>query len=344
MAVAMVARPARRKPRHGDGALYQRGRVWWIKLYVDGRPRYESTGTESYEAARRVLDARRGQRAKGELLHARIDQITYSEAAQALREPYRVTGTRVLAEANLRLGHLDAFFAGRRLASLGPKDAERYALARQQQGAGNATVNRELAVLGRMLRLAFEHDRLARVPRLRKLTEAPPRAGFVDQAQFEIVRRHLPADLAVAVTIAYTFGWRRNEVLTRQTRHLDLVAGTLRLDPGETKNDDGRLVYLTPELLGLLREQVVRVRRLEQQLGAVVPWIFPHLRGARRQSPGQRHVAVLGAQQRDFRRAWQTACRLAGVPGLLKHDLRRSAVRNMEQAGVARSVAMKLTG
>ncbi len=103
---------------------------------------------------------------------------------------------------------------------------------------------RELALLGRMLRLAYEHNRLARVPKFTKLVEAPPRSGFVDQAALEAVRRHLPADLQVAVTVAYTFGWRRNEVLTLEQRQLDLSAGTLRLDPGSTKNGDGRLCYL----------------------------------------------------------------------------------------------------
>lgn len=45
-----------------------------------------------------------------------------------------------------------------------------------------------------------------------------------------------------------------------------------------------------------------------------------------------------------LRRSWLTACKKVGLPGKIPHDLRRTAVRNLERSGVSRSAAMKLVG
>jgi len=185
-----------------------------------------------------------------------------------------------------------------------------------------------------MLRLGLEHQKLTRLPIVHKPKEAAPRAGFFEADAFQAVRAGLPADLQVAVTIAYTFGWRmQSEVLALETRQLDLGGGTIRLDPGRTKNDEGRVVYLTPELTALLTAQLERVQALGRELGQVVPWLFPHFANPHR-----------GAQRRDFRKAWATACAAAGYSDLLRHDLRRTAVRNMVNRSIPERVAMTITG
>jgi integrase len=157
----------------------------------------------------------------------------------------------------------------------------------------------------------------------------------------------LPEDLRVAVTIAHTFGWRmQSEVLTLELRQVDLVAGTIRLDPGATKNDEGRIVYLTPELQSMLRAQVERVMALMGKRGAAIPYLFPHLKGR-----------FAGRCVRDFRKTWATACKNAGFavtvvekgkkiirPLFIRHDFRRTAIRNMVNLGIPERVAMTVTG
>jgi len=71
-------------------------------------------------------------------------------------------------EAGGRLAHLDAFFRTKGISGIGSADVTRYIAARQAEGASNGTVNRELAVLGRMLRLAYGNGKLMRVPLIHK--------------------------------------------------------------------------------------------------------------------------------------------------------------------------------
>ena len=83
------------------------------------------------------------------------------------------------------------------------------------------------------------------------------------------------------------------------------------------------MVYLTPDLKGILAAHVEHVEPLQRELGRIIPYLFPHFGGRHR-----------GTQRRNFRKAWASACTATGVPGALRHDFRRTAVRNMERTGV----------
>jgi integrase len=318
------------------GSLYKQpgSRIWWVKYHVHGRPVRESTRTADDQEAKRFLKTREGHLAAGQPLVPRLDRIRYEEVLQDLRAHYEATGTRDLKEFRRRVKHLDRVFGGWYVATIGQPDVDAYVVARRRKHAAGGTIRRELGTLTKMLRLAYQNGKLARLPIFQKPKEAAPRGGFFEWPQYEAVRQRLAPDLRVAVTVAYTLGWRmQSEVLSLERRHLDLDAGTLRLDPGMAKNDEGRVVYLTPELRTLLGEQLERVRDLERTKERIVPWLFPHL--------GPR---LVGTRIRDFRKAWTEACTGAGVPGAYRHDFRRTAVRNLVNAGVPERVAMMITG
>lgn len=84
----------------------------------------------------------------------------------------------------------------------------------------------------------------------------------------------------------------------------------------------------------MLEEQIERVRTLSRTLGRVIPYLFPHLPNGRLQ----------GQRIRDFRKSWASACKAVGLSGMLRHDLRRTAARNLIRLGVPEVVSMRITG
>jgi integrase len=185
-----------------------------------------------------------------------------------------------------------------------------------------------------------------------RLGESAPRQGFFERSQFESVLRHLTRrelhdgksitvaadDLRLACTLAFTLGWRmQSEILTLQRRHVSLDAaggmGTLALDASQTKNDDARVVVLTPTVRAALQAQLARLDAFQRRTGSVTPYLFVHTSGV-----------LCGKRIKDFTRTWRTACKAAGVPAALRHDFRRTAVRGMVNAGVPERVAMEISG
>lgn len=215
----------------------------------------------------------------------------------------------------------------------GGAEATKYVAMRQAAGAANGTINRELAVLARMQKVAYDHAKLLRMPIIRKLREAAPRSGFVERPALEAIAGKLPEPHALGVRLCYTLAWRRAEVFGLQWRHVDLERGVLRLEPGETKNGEGRTAFITGELLDDLRQHRAKVEALQRRLERVIPDVFVRLKGK-----------LAGQRLGSFRKRWTHACEAAGVPGLLVHDLRRSGVRNLVRAGVSEHTAMKISG
>lgn len=137
---------------------------------------------------------------------------------------------------------------------------------------------------------------------------------------------------------AYTYGWRiHSEVLRLTWDQVDLVTGSVRLDPGTTKNRRGRVIFLTPRLWRILETKWDQARSIvlgrspqatAREVTETFPWVFHRN----------------GRPIKDFRRVWTSACQKVKLNGRIPHDLRRTAIRNMVRAGIPERVAMMISG
>jgi integrase len=309
--------------RHrGEGSIYSKPRspFLWIKYYKAGKPIRESTRTADFRQAAQILRQRLAEVESNPAESPRIEQL-----ASDLFRNYRINELRSLEDVKARWRlHLKPFLGLLPAAQLDSRLLERYVDRRQEEHASNATINRELACLKRMYRLAYQASppRVPSIPHFPHLKENNVRQGFVTPEQFANLVAHCPdLWLRAMLETAYNYGWRVSELLNIRVGQVDLAASTIRLNPGTTKNQEGREVTIESATLLQLLRHCVEAKRSDD-------YVFTR---------GNKPI-------RDFRRRWKKLCTAARAPSLLFHDLRRSAARNLRAAGVPEEIIMRIAG
>jgi integrase len=346
----------------GEGRIFWRGSVVWIQFYdARGQQMRESTHGADEKKAAKLLRKRLGEVGAG--IHRDTRRVTYESLRESFYADYETNARKSLRRDKEgkpyldKVGRLDSFFSGYRASDIDADLIRKFTKDQQGRGLSNGSINRSISALRRMFNLALEDGTLREIPHFPMLKEATPRQGFFEREQYDTLSGALPDYLRLPLALGFYTGMRLGEVLSLEWSQVDFIADSINLRAGETKNDDGRAIPIVPALRVLLKEQFAKRR---PECGYVCFRVDRKGRSVKIES---------------FRKSWYSACTKAGlgemVPavdssgkplyaplrgprskakqmmtykGMIFHDLRRTAVRNLVAAGVPEKVAQTITG
>src|SRR5512139_2200297 len=232
------------------GSIYKRGEVFWIKYYGNGKPYRESSHSDKITPAQRLLRKREGEISEGKVPGIHFDKVIFDDLAKDFLTDYRINGKDTLKKAERSARYLKKTFGGMRATEITTAKIKDHIEKRMERGLSNASINRELAALKRMFHLAAEctPPKVSMIPYIPMLKESNVRKGFFEAHEYRALKDVLPEDLKPVITFGYHSGWRKIEVLDLMWDKVDIKEGADRLDPGETKNEEGRIFYMEEEL------------------------------------------------------------------------------------------------
>jgi integrase len=351
----MSANSKDKRRQRGSGSIFRKPpcKNWVIQYYVNGKRKREATGSTDYDFAKKLLRQRMHEIDKNEYVARHGKPARVQELYDTLLEHNLNNHRGRKRELPGRWKHLQPVLGHLQASAVTTDDIRGYIRNRQVEEAKDATINRELATLKRMYKLALQSTppKVQRMPHIPMLRENNVRTGFVEDADFaRLASEAGELWLRTFLELAFTYGWRRGELLGLRVEQVNLPLGTIRLDPGTTKNREGREVVMTPKVAALLREAVAGKSKSDYVL-----------------------TRKGGAQIKDFRTEWRNLCCRAGLghfeclecanplsltdkkcekcgsrkrsyKGLNPHDMRRSAAKAARAAGIPESVVMAMGG
>jgi integrase len=191
--------------------------------------------------------------------------------------------------------------------------------ARRERRLTPSTINRELAILRHMLRLAEEWGYLAKVPRIRLAPEPEGRLRFLTEEEipklFTACARSRNPYLSAIVTLALNTGMRKGEILGLTWDRVDAKRRVLLLE--HTKSGKRREIPMNRAVAEPLEALRGRAEMALVERGADPGDASEDLRGLV-------FARAAGKAWGNIRTAFETACERAGVTKFHFHDLRHT--------------------
>jgi integrase len=331
--------------------IHRRNGSLVISYSVGGKVRYQSLGDCSLESAKdqlllTKLEIRKGTWKPKQSCDPELAPVVYK--VQDLWEPYlrhyANKGGKDASRQTIAWNHLQDTFAAVPVTRVTTDLVNQYIQTRQSQSISGGTINREITILKAMFHLGERStgangkpvvDRSPAWPS--KLKEGPPKKGFIKDQEYLTLVKHAKAPWLLAfVECAFSFGFRKSELLNLRCSQVDLLERRITLY--ETKNGRSRVVMMTGKVYERLR---VMLRNKKDE-----DYVFTREDGARVVDPRQdwydlcvacklgRFVPAKRANGEDYEK----------YVGLNLHDFRRSAVKAMKKRGVPDRVIMEIGG
>jgi len=306
----------------GSGGILKLNRSpnWYITFYQNGKQLRESTGSASKAVAEGILRQRLSDIGK-DIPVTTVKKLTYEQITDALMLEYKTQGRKSLRttkEGKPTLSdkkQVDDYFKGWLVKSITTDALRKFAAKRQEAGAANATVNRNLALIRAAMNLAKKERKLEHVPYFPMLSEkGNERQGFVEPPELESLLAVLPENLSPLICFMYETGCRLGAAKKIEWSQVSFDGDRAKIEVRGIQTKNG-----LPLKLVLSTELSASLRKMFRKEGPVFC-------------------------STNLRKAWAKATNEIKQPDLLVHDLRRSGVRNLIRAGVTQDVAMKISG
>jgi len=290
----------------------------------------ESAKTTRKREAEKLLRKREREVASGEVAGDYVS-TTYNHLRKKYLENFKRKGYKSLEQTMAVIKHLDNFFNDIQVYKIDTDKVVQYTLDRQKSKnrPSDATINKELAILGSMFTISIELDLIPnKQPNWKfiRLDEVI-REGFIEKWEYEKLYKELPLYLKRVFKFAYHTGWRKSEIFSLTWDRVLPKEGKVKLTWSKTKTGQFRELKVDREIKELILELW---NEKESDNNCNKTYVFLN---------AKRTGRIV-----NMYTAWRNACERAGVGKKLLHDCRRVAVTHMIDAGCSEKVAMMISG